>query len=175
MLSPDHIFVIHCAATKNGRVLATRRESAAQRIDHMHKRVGFRRKRRNVRAHNSHLRHIGYHYVIDADGTLETGRAEYEQGAHVKGHNRGTVAVCMVGTDAFTIAQWATLRELVQARARDYPHMRLCGHRDFSPDLDGDGTIEPHEYIKICPGFNVNEWLDNDLEPLPEHIAPLSS
>ncbi len=37
--------------------------------------------------------------------------------------------------------------------------MRVCGHRDLSPDLDGDGEIEPEEWIKACPCFEASkEW-----------------
>jgi hypothetical protein len=29
------------------------------------------------------------------------------------------------------------------------------GHRDWSPDLDHDGKVEPHEWLKMCPCFDV--------------------
>jgi len=31
----------------------------------------------------------------------------------------------------------------------------VCGHRDLSPDLNGNGEIEPEEWIKQCPCFEV--------------------
>ena len=31
---------------------------------------------------------------------------------------------------------------------RDYPGCRVCGHRDLSHDLNGNGEIEPEEWIK---------------------------
>ena len=31
----------------------------------------------------------------------------------------------------------------------------MCGHRDLSPDLNGNGEIEPEEWIKQCPCFDV--------------------
>jgi N-acetyl-anhydromuramyl-L-alanine amidase AmpD len=31
----------------------------------------------------------------------------------------------------------------------------IIGHRDASPDLDGDGTIEEDEWTKECPCFDV--------------------
>ena len=41
----------------------------------------------------------------------------------------------------------------------DYPGCRVCGHRDLSPDLNGNGEIEPEEWIKACPCFEVKaEW-----------------
>ena len=41
----------------------------------------------------------------------------------------------------------------------DYPGCRICGHRDLSPDLNGNGEIEPEEWIKACPCFNAEtDW-----------------
>ncbi|KAA3861402.1 N-acetylmuramoyl-L-alanine amidase, partial [Bacteroides ovatus] len=41
----------------------------------------------------------------------------------------------------------------------DYPNCRICGHRDLSPDLNGNGEIEPEEWIKACPCFNAEtDW-----------------
>jgi N-acetylmuramoyl-L-alanine amidase len=33
------------------------------------------------------------------------------------------------------------------------------GHRDLSLDLDGDGTVEPEEWTKACPCFDVKKEL----------------
>jgi hypothetical protein len=42
-------------------------------------------------------RDIGYHWVIDRDGAVAPGRKETEVGAHVEGHNRGTIGICLLG------------------------------------------------------------------------------
>ena len=42
-----------------------------------------------------------------------------------------------------------------------YPDSKICGHRDLSPDLDGDGEIEPNEWIKMCPCFNAKKEYEN--------------
>ncbi len=47
----------------------------------------------------------------------------------------------------------ALLRELVII----YPDAEICGHRDLSPDKDGDGVVEPHEWIKMCPCFDAKK------------------
>ena len=52
-----------------------------------------------------------------------------------------------------------------------YPQARICGHRDLSPDINGDGTIEPNEWLKTCPGFTVADWLAGDMAPLAGHIC----
>ena len=52
----------------------------------------------------------------------------------------------------------------------DYPIREIVGHRDLSPDLDGDGVVEPEEWVKQCPCFDVaserEEWLGK--RPLKE-------
>jgi hypothetical protein len=35
----------------------------------------------------------------------------------------------------------------------------VLGHRDFSPDLNGDGLITPNEWMKACPCFDVSKKL----------------
>ena len=40
---------------------------------------------------------IGYHYLIDRNGTVATGRPVEQVGAHVAGHNTGTIGVCLIG------------------------------------------------------------------------------
>ncbi|KAB4432839.1 N-acetylmuramoyl-L-alanine amidase, partial [Bacteroides thetaiotaomicron] len=46
---------------------------------------------------------------------------------------------------------------LVLTLLRDYPGCRVCGHRDLSPDLNGNGEIEPEEWVKACPCFDAEE------------------
>ena len=40
--------------------------------------------------------HIGYHYVILPDGTVQSGRPEWMRGAHARGHN-DFLGICLVG------------------------------------------------------------------------------
>jgi len=179
-----NLIVIHCAATANGVALARNGLTAAQVIDRWHGAPVRDKAGRIVREHmfertpiwrlhtRGHLFHLGYHDVIDVDGTRERGRDDDELGAHVNGHNRNSLGICMAGTDKFTLEQWATLRNVVQERLKKYPGARVCGHRDLSPDTDGDGTVERHEWLKICPGFDVTTWwLLRNFEPLSGHIV----
>jgi len=48
--------------------------------------------------------------------------------------------------------------------------IRICGHRDLSPDADGDGTVEPREWTKTCPGFDVSTWFGAGMTPDPAHV-----
>ena len=36
-----------------------------------------------------------------------------------------------------------------------YPKAIIQGHRDFSPDKNHNGIIEPSEFIKDCPSFDA--------------------
>lgn len=150
--------VIHCAATPNGDkrfTLAT--------LDQMHQQRGFKRQPTNVAKYADAVGHklpsIGYHYVIELDGTVRSGRHVEEIGAHVSGSNAKSIGVCLIGTNKFTAAQWTALKTLTSVLQGKYPAAKVCGHRDFSPDLDGDGVIEPQEWIKTCPGFDVATWM----------------
>lgn len=108
---------------------------------------------------------IGYHFVILPDGTVETGRALEKIGAHVAGFNTGSIGICWVGgldasgrpadnrTPQQKAAQARLTRELAQRfglTAED-----IYGHRDLSPDRDGDGVVERHEWLKACPCFDA--------------------
>ncbi|MCC7413347.1 MAG: N-acetylmuramoyl-L-alanine amidase [Gammaproteobacteria bacterium] len=156
--------VIHCSATPNGRW------TTPEDIDRWHAARGFRRDM-SISPHDSPgLLHIGYHYVLLTTGAVTMGRPEIESGAHVTGHNDHTIGLCMIGTDAFSPAQWETLCRHVTQQQQRRPGIRVCGHRDLSPDRDGDGRVEAHEWLKICPGFSVADWLAGGMTPLPGHI-----
>lgn len=112
---------------------------------------------------------IGYHHVIRRDGTVEGGRALSEQGAHVKGHNRNTWGICMVGgvkqdgktpEDNFTPEQYRSLKSMLTTYRSLAPGLSIVGHRDCSPDLNGDGQITKDEWVKDCPCFDVRAKLE---------------
>ena len=141
--------VVHCVATPEGR------EVSLAQITEWHKARGFRT--------------IGYHYIIHLDGKVEAGRPVEEVGAHVEGHNTGSIGISYVGgldlqgkpKDTRTPAQKAALRKLLGDLVAKFPIKRIMGHRDFSPDRNGDGKITPDEWIKACPSFNaIPEYAD---------------
>lgn len=185
------LIVIHCSATPNGVWVSP------EQIDRWHQQRGFQRKEEYARRFCPALPHIGYHRLILANGQAAIGRQLEEIGAHVAGHNASSIGVCMVGTSAFFEAQWAALRDCLGAlviglaeRAKErvpdtwWPipgpeatksylaerGIRVCGHRDLSPDLDGDGLIEPHEWLKTCPGFDVAAWMERGMQPEPVNV-----
>lgn len=144
--SPIKLLVIHCSATKASL------DIGAAEINTWHIARGW---------HG-----IGYHYVIRRDGQIEYGRPHEQVGAHTKGHNNGSLGICMVGglddnaeaQDNFTAEQYEALTHLVGMLEYVYPGVAVMGHRDLSPDIDGDGVVGPHEWVKACPCFEVSEW-----------------
>lgn len=140
------LIALHCSATMEGRPF-TRAD-----IDAMHRRRGFRM--------------IGYHFLIGIDGKVEIGRPLDQAGAHIEGHNANSVGICYVGgisadgkaKDTRTAEQLAAMENLVRDLAAQFPKAKIRGHRDMSPDRDGDGVVEPHEWLKMCPCFDVVAW-----------------
>lgn len=101
-------------------------------------------------------RDIGYHWLIDRDGTVLPGRPETEVGAHVAGRNAGTIGVSLFGgltsqpKDAFlrnyTPAQESALLRLLAEIGRRTAISEISGHRQYDKG-------------KACPGFWVPDWL----------------
>lgn len=138
------LIILHCSGTR-----ADRRYSMEQcRDDHIR---------------NRKWKDIGYHYYIERDGTLKNGRPEKEQGAHCNDRNRHSIGVCYEGgldshgepADTRTTAQKHTLWKLLSELHIRYPNAIILGHRDMSPDRNGDGCITPEEYLKQCPCFDA--------------------
>jgi N-acetyl-anhydromuramyl-L-alanine amidase AmpD len=121
---------------------------------------------------------VGYHRVIRRNGRIEAGRPIEQVGAHARPYNRHSIGICLIGgIDArgraennFTPAQFEALDDELTHFFSLYPDAQLCGHRDLSPDLNGDGRITPNEWMKMCPCFDVREWwgqtVGRTLEPL---------
>lgn len=165
-----NLIVIHCSASPNGASLFQPGKTPVEVIDGWHKGRGFKRAYGARVKQNPNLESIGYHFVIYTNGAVATGRALDEVGAHAQGNNAHSIGVCMIGTDHFTLPQWATLRGVIEGLAKMFPAARIVGHRDLSPDLDGDGTVEPSEWLKTCPGFDVSTWRKDGMAPLAANL-----
>lgn len=175
-MRPINNIVIHCSATPNGSSLFQGQhgkpgfKTPVEVIDGWHMKRHFLRREPYLSKQNPQLRHIGYHFVIYLSGVVATGRALEEIGAHVQGFNQKSIGICMVGTDRFTIEQWQALRDLITGLRKRYPDASVKGHRDFSPDQNKNGIVEPFEWLKTCPGFDVATWLGGGMEPMSGHI-----
>ena len=137
----DHI-IIHCTATPPDWWGKAKTSAKVAEVRRWHK--GQRR-----------WSDIGYHYLIDRDGTVAIGRPLERTGAHTRGHNTGSIGIALFGghgsaeTDAFaenfTAAQDQALIQLVSELRVRYPAIkRVSGHNEFA--------------AKACPGFHVPKW-----------------
>jgi len=100
---------------------------------------------------------IGYHYVIRVDGVVDPGRPVEKTGAHVKGHNRDSIGICLIGTDKFTRAQWDALDKLLADLGQQFPNVTVHGHSEFNSH-------------KSCPGFAVPTWLLDPARVEKDHL-----
>lgn len=147
------LIVIHCSATKPDQ------DIGFEEIDDMHRVRGWLHRESGI--------HCGYHMIIRRDGSIELGRPWQVVGAHAYGHNQYSFAVVLIGglkqdgtpgsvfLDSFTDEQAVTLRKSLQFLQLLYPFAKVLGHRDLSPDTDGNGVISASEWIKFCPCFDV--------------------
>jgi N-acetylmuramoyl-L-alanine amidase len=135
--------VVHCSATPQGK------HFDVSDIDAWHKARGW-----GVTV-NGKRYSVGYHYIILLDGTIQEGRPIEKTGAHVKGHNTGTIGICYIGgvsndgkqtpKDTRTAAQKIALAKLIRELKVMHPTIQwVKGHRDF-PNV-----------AKACPCFNTS-------------------
>ncbi len=107
--------------------------------------------------------HAGYHYYITREGDLYGLRPLSIVGAHARGHNIGSVGICYEGgldrnglpADTRTPAQRQMMSQLLGRLRELYPDLTIVGHRDLSPDRNGDGKVTPEEWTKSCPCFDA--------------------
>lgn len=101
----------------------------------------------------------GYHYVITSDGKIHQLLDTEKVSNGVKGYNSVTINIAytggMDGVDNRTDEQKKSLVILLKLLRKRYPDAVIQGHRDFSPDKNGNGKIEKHEWIKKCPCFDA--------------------
>lgn len=120
-----------------------------------------------IRDHKARgFRTCGYHIYIRKDGTRHIGRSFGQVGAHAgKSHNANTIGICYEGgldkngkakdtrTELQKVELIKSIREAIAYAAGTIKS--IMGHRDISPDLNGNGIVEPIEWIKQCPCFNA--------------------
>lgn len=148
-MRPINEIIIHCTATR-ADWWATR--STAQKVAEI--------KRWHVEDRG--WKDIGYHFLIDRNGKVVTGRPIEQVGAHVQGHNTETIGISLFGghgsaeTDQFsqhfTPEQDAALRDLISQLCTRFVSIRkISGHNEYA--------------AKACPGFNVRQWYGKAAKP----------
>lgn len=97
---------------------------------------------------------IGYHFLIDRDGTIVEGRPLERSGAHTRGHNKGSIGIALFGGhggsendqfgDHFTLDQEVALRGLIDRLQSQFGPLNVSGHNQYD--------------ARACPCFRVPEW-----------------
>lgn len=108
-------------------------------------------------------KHPGYHYAVMPSGRIEQMLPEEEISNGVQGYNSTSINVAYIGgidgngkaTDNRTSEQKKSLVELLKQLRDRYPKAKIMGHRDISPDKNGNGIVDPWERIKECPCFDA--------------------
>lgn len=142
-----NLIVVHCSATRADR------DFTENDLEVCHRHRGFNG--------------AGYHFYIRKNGDVKNTRPLEKPGAHALGYNAHSIGICYEGgldvryRPADTRTEWQkhSLRVLIRTLLMDYPGCRVCGHRDLSPDRNGDGRISPEEWVKECPCFEVTSKL----------------
>lgn len=142
-----NLIVVHCSATRADR------DFTENDLEVCHRHRGFNG--------------AGYHFYIRKNGDIKNTRPLEKPGAHALGYNAHSIGICYEGgldvryrpADTRTELQKHSLRVLIRTLLMDYPGCRVCGHRDLSPDRNGDGRISPEEWVKECPCFEVTSKL----------------
>ena len=124
--------IIHCTATPEGRF------HDVEDITNWHLAKGWST--------------IGYHYLIQLDGTIQKGRPIERPGAHCKGQNTNSIGVVYVGgmtsdmsapKDTRTPMQKQGFGILLWTLKNRFPGATIHGHNEFSN--------------KACPSFDVQK------------------
>lgn len=112
-----------------------------EKIDAYHKTRGFPRSGLGY--------YVGYHYLIEHDGTVRQARRETEIGAHDQGENYDSIGICMAGHFGLNMPTEA------QAEAAAELTDRLVKKWDIS--VFG---IEPHRWKDTtdCPGRLLSDY-----------------
>ena len=141
-MQPNKI-ILHCTATRPEWWADKTAEEKMQECERWHLDRGFRM--------------IGYHFLVDRDGTITEGRPLDMQGAHCKGQNKDSIGIAMWGgfggdsddlpSDHFTAVQHAATKDHIPKLQKQIKIKRdqVFGHNRFSS--------------KACPSFRVQKWM----------------
>lgn len=109
----------------------------------------------------------GYHVIVQPDGVaVELQPIELPTNG-VKGFNSNSIHISYIGgvdsngkaLDNRTPQQKETITRYLKKWHAMFPSAKILGHRDFSPDKNGNGRVDPWERIKECPSHEVSDWL----------------
>lgn len=150
---PNKIIVHHFGGTDK-EPLADSSNATAQDVDMWHRArwPGFTS--RVFRNKIGELYHVGYHYIIEKDGTVVQCRALTEEGAHCIGQNRSSIGIALAGNfDATrpTINQERAFKKLFNEIVAQYPSITkhdLYPHRRYATKTCFGNNL-PDDYFTL--------------------------
>ena len=127
-------------------------------VHHSQRKIDSIKRIRDLHIRINKWEDIGYHYLIDKKGKIHVGRSEKFIGAHVFGHNKNSVGICLIGNfdeEKPTKRQIRILIKFLKNKIKKFkiPIKNILGHREFSG------------VTKTCPGKFV------DMEKIREIIS----
>ena len=109
--------------------------STVEDVDIWHKSRWFGFTSKIHRNAHSDFYHVGYHYVIELDGTVTQTRDHDEEGAHTIGMNTRSIGVCFMGNfDKHhpTMAQLQAWKVLYKKLQDEFPGIPTSPHRRYA-------------------------------------------
>jgi N-acetylmuramoyl-L-alanine amidase len=114
----------------------------------------------------------GYHLIVDLDGKIHQLQPFNLFSNGVKGFNTNAINISYIGgvertnvnkaLDSRTPQQKEALIKAIElainwivANGGSKSKLQIKGHRDVSPDKNGNGRIDSWERIKECPSFDA--------------------
>lgn len=128
--------IVHCTAT------FAEQKVTIEILRKWHKQRGFK--------------DVGYHYLIDIEGNILTGRPVEQVGAHCKDHNAHSIGVAYTGglgddakpANTLSEKQKVALVQLLRELKERYPEASIHGHSEFAN--------------KACPCFDVQQFVEEE-------------
>lgn len=128
--------IVHCTAT------FAEQKVTIEILRKWHKQRGFK--------------DVGYHYLIDIEGNILTGRPVEQVGAHCTDHNAHSIGVAYAGglgddakpANTLSEKQKVALVQLLRELKEHYPEASIHGHSEFAN--------------KACPCFDVQQFVEEE-------------
>lgn len=112
---------------------------------------------------------VGYHFMVDKNGTIYEGRDMTVRGIHVEGFNTGSLGVCLLGdyrfeapsdaqlTSLYALNDWIVYRTAVT---------HLAGHKDFNDFTECPGTFIANQLEDIASRAGLIYGTDGYVTPV---------
>lgn len=117
---------------------------------------------------------IGYHYFVNKNGEVFTGRPLNKIGAHCLNHNEISVGICAEGdfeNETMSVKQKKAIAEVVRYIKGTYPEAVVVGHKELK------ATACPGKYYPLDELKNYESILNEvtEMEQLKKQIEELQN